>query len=93
MGSNNDNIIEIGNRHVGIWMDSNSKVFVESKVSGSALQTRMGGFSTGTWHKVEVTQSLIVDKVSNINIQYWIYYLNITLILLKYYANINQILL
>ena len=62
-GSNDENIIEIGNRHVAIWLKANSKVRVESKVSGSALATTMGGFSAGTFHKVEVTQSLLVDKV------------------------------
>ena len=57
------NILEIGDREVGVWLDQNSKVFVESKVSGSGLQTRINGISTGTWYKLEITQSLIEDKV------------------------------
>ena len=63
-GGQNDNIIDIGNGKVAVWMDfANTKVIVESPVSGSALKTKMNGFTLGNFHEVEVTQSLIVDKV------------------------------
>ena len=60
------NILEIGARPgvMGAWLDTNSKVFLASKVSGSEQQIRTGAISTGTWYKLEVTQSLLVDKVS-----------------------------
>ena len=76
------NILEIGDRPgvVGVWLDTSSKVFVASKVSGSEKQTRTGAISTGTWYKLEVTQSLLVDKV---NILYFNseYYSNIAVYL------------
>ena len=64
-GSNRDNIIDIGNGHVGIWMDfANNKVLVESKVSGSTHKTKMSGFSYGSWVDVDVSQSRIGNKVT-----------------------------
>ena len=76
------NILEIGDRPgvVGVWLDTSSKVFVASKVSGSEKQTRTGAISTGTWYKLEVTQSLLVDKV-NIFYFYSEYYSNIAVYL------------
>ena len=83
------NILEIGDRPgvVGVWLDTSSKVFVASKVSGSEKQTRTGAISTGTWYKLEVTQSLLVDKV---NILFDIFLFSI---LLKYYSNIIAVYL
>ena len=37
IGTYDENFIEIGNRHVIIWLKTNRKVQVESLVSGSAL--------------------------------------------------------
>ena len=63
VGANYDNVIQIGNRHVGIWMDPNSEVYVEALVSGAAKNTIISDFTLGTFHKIEISQSLIVDKV------------------------------
>ena len=63
VGANYDNAIEIGNRHIGVWMDPNAQVYVASQVSGAELATVISDFTLGTFHTLEVTQSLIADKV------------------------------
>ena len=67
-GSGWTNALDIGGGHVVVSLTDDSKLYVESPVSGSALSTSISDVTigTGTFHKVEITQSLIVDQVSRL---------------------------
>ena len=66
VGSQYNNALDIENRHVSLWLSTDSKLMIDSKVSGASLKVYISDISvgSGTFYKLEISQSLIIDKVT-----------------------------
>ena len=61
----NANALDIQNRHFSLWLSTDSKLMIDSKVSGASQKVYIEDINvgSGTFYKLEITQSLIIDKV------------------------------
>ena len=65
VGSQFNNALDIQNRHFSLWLSTDSKLMIDSKVSGASQKVYIEDINvgSGTFYKLEITQSLIIDKV------------------------------